>query len=350
MQHIKSVTFRLNKMWLISITIFSAMVGSICHAAPGVYFEYKDWEVACDNTGTCRAAGYQADENKPISLLLERAAGVNAALKGKINIDPEITRPTTVTLYVGQQNLGMLKLSEQGALLSSSQVAALLPALQTDASIVLKQGQQRWQLSSAGSNAVLLKMDEFQKRAGTQSALIKKGQLPNTQARQATAVPKIAIPVIKNSKEKTVALNSTQGQQLVKGLRTVSSAEQCEFLYQPNDFAQKITLHALSPDSTLVEFPCWMAAYNSGTGFWLMDHTLKNVKQVVSTSADDFSRGRISEGHKGRGVADCSSSKEWAWNGQRFVQSYAARSNQCKGFLGGAWTLPTYVSEVVEPK
>ena len=340
-----------NKMIYSVFTIATLSLSAMAQAQyQGIYFEYKDWEMACDNTGTCRAAGYQSNGNKPVSLLLERAAGVNAVVRGKINIEPEITWPITVALFVGQQNLGSFKLSDQGAVLNQSQVATVLAALKTDRSIVLKKGQQSWQLSSAGSNAVLLKMDEFQKRVGTQSALIKKGQLPNTQIRQANALPKIKIPKIENSKEKIIALDSAQGQQLVKRLRTVSSAEQCEFLYQPNDFAEQMTLYELSSDSTLVEFPCWTAAYNSGIGFWLMDHALKRVKQLVSTSANEFRGGLISEGHKGRGVADCSSSEEWAWNGQRFVQSYAARSNQCKGFLGGAWTLPTYVSEVVEPK
>ncbi|MBY0239227.1 MAG: DUF1176 domain-containing protein [Burkholderiaceae bacterium] len=27
----------------------------------GIYFQHHDWEMACDNTGTCRAAGYQED-------------------------------------------------------------------------------------------------------------------------------------------------------------------------------------------------------------------------------------------------------------------------------------------------
>ena len=42
-------------------------------AAPlqGFSFAQKDWELACDNTGTCRAAGYSVDGAElPISLLL----------------------------------------------------------------------------------------------------------------------------------------------------------------------------------------------------------------------------------------------------------------------------------------
>ena len=31
-------------------------------AKTGVSFSHKDWEVVCDNTLTCRAAGYSAEE------------------------------------------------------------------------------------------------------------------------------------------------------------------------------------------------------------------------------------------------------------------------------------------------
>ncbi|HAK14267.1 MAG TPA: DUF1176 domain-containing protein, partial [Acinetobacter radioresistens] len=32
-------------------------------ASASLAFEYKDWSLACENTGTCRAAGYQTEEN-----------------------------------------------------------------------------------------------------------------------------------------------------------------------------------------------------------------------------------------------------------------------------------------------
>ena len=56
----------------------------------GSYFEHKNWEIACDNTGTCRAAGYQAgEEDQAISILLMRDAGADAAITGEITvIDP----------------------------------------------------------------------------------------------------------------------------------------------------------------------------------------------------------------------------------------------------------------------
>nr|WP_249420927.1 DUF1176 domain-containing protein [Escherichia marmotae] len=61
-------------------TAFSSQVLSQpLYANPlnGFSFAHKDWEVACDNTGTCRAAGYS---DHAVSVLLTRAAGPDTSV------------------------------------------------------------------------------------------------------------------------------------------------------------------------------------------------------------------------------------------------------------------------------
>ena len=42
----------------------------------GVQFQHNDWSLACDNTRTCRAAGYSPEQpGNLLSLMLERAGG-----------------------------------------------------------------------------------------------------------------------------------------------------------------------------------------------------------------------------------------------------------------------------------
>lgn len=36
---------------------------------------YQDWDLICDNTGTCRMAGYQENRDDPVSILFTREAG-----------------------------------------------------------------------------------------------------------------------------------------------------------------------------------------------------------------------------------------------------------------------------------
>ena len=66
----------------------AALLSSVTQAATPVSFSNQDWEVACDNTRTCRLAGYQAENNSdlPVSLLLVRRAGANATVDGKVKL------------------------------------------------------------------------------------------------------------------------------------------------------------------------------------------------------------------------------------------------------------------------
>ena len=81
-----------------SVSIFAAPIttekkiaSSQSTALQGLYFQHQDWELACDNTGTCRAAGYQSDDNfeQPISMLLTRQAGAKTAVQGQLQYLPE---------------------------------------------------------------------------------------------------------------------------------------------------------------------------------------------------------------------------------------------------------------------
>ena len=70
-----------------------------------VNFEHGDWQLICDNTHTCRAAGYQVDDG-PVSVLLTREAGTNAAVRGELAwqaADDQSPPPAelTFTLKVG---------------------------------------------------------------------------------------------------------------------------------------------------------------------------------------------------------------------------------------------------------
>lgn len=76
--------------------LWAAVLGlcstSLMAAPPrGFSFAYKDWEVACDNTGTCRAAGYGATMGE-VSVLLTRSAGPG----GRQPRRSRLRRPSTI--------------------------------------------------------------------------------------------------------------------------------------------------------------------------------------------------------------------------------------------------------------
>ncbi|MFX9065572.1 DUF1176 domain-containing protein, partial [Acinetobacter baumannii] len=75
------------------IYAFSSIVSAAQKPTSGLSFDHKDWQLACDNTRTCRAAGYSVDgDEMPVSILLTRKAGPGQAVTGEVmigNLDNE---------------------------------------------------------------------------------------------------------------------------------------------------------------------------------------------------------------------------------------------------------------------
>lgn len=351
----------MKQQWRYSIKIMSvafglASISSLSLAAiQGLHFSHKDWEMACDNTGTCRASGYQSDQeiDRPVSVLLTRAAGTTSAVQAKVQILPLQAAASTaqLQLQIASTPYGMIGLNREGiGQLSTDQTRALLKAVQGAGPVVFKNAQSRWNLSTAGASAVLLKMDEFQRRLSTSSALIRPGKKSDQTVLKAAAIPKIVIPKYQSGKVTQAKLNTAASQQMIRKLKATTNEDQCDLLFSQRFLDDDVmTIYPINAQNQLVQIPCWRGAYNMGSGFWLMDQN-KQLKQLVTTSGETFSQGQIFSGHKVRGLGDCLSQDEWAWNGKKFVKSFSSLTVQCKGFAGGAWNLPTYVSKVIPLK
>jgi len=53
--------------------------------------------------------------------------------------------------------------------------------------------------------------------------------------------------------------------------------------------------------------------------------------------------------HKGRGLGDCWSGESWVWGRKTFVRAKKFTTGMCRMIeLGGAWDLPTVVTQVIE--
>lgn len=319
-------------------------ISSISGAAvSGLHFLHKDWELSCDNSGTCRAAGYQSDEHaeRPISILLQRAAGAESSVAARVKVNVQDLPPQhqSLKLHVLGRNYGAVMLNAQTGegQLTADQARVLLSAVQGADPIIWHSEQVKWILSPAGASAVLLKMDDFQKRVGTPSALIRKGRQPDASVLKTQSLPLVQIKRYSPGIAKHWKMNAVQTKQLSALLQKTVDKDSCPLLhaqnYLPDD---EITIYPLNRQTAVVEAPCWRGAYNAGYGYWVMDSALQKTQQFVTASGSSFSEGQIFSEQKGRGVADCIAQEEWAWNGRRFVQTYRAIQAQCKGFAGGA--------------
>ncbi|MGL4768369.1 MAG: DUF1176 domain-containing protein [Formosimonas sp.] len=334
------------KITLILITLLSASLNA--HAQEkALRFSHDDWELVCDNARTCRAAGYSEDgADLPASILFTRAAGAGQKVTGQVNL---LESPSKPILYINDKNLGAVsKVKDEQDIhnLSDAQVAALIAAAPKAAKIEFVAGDERRLVSDKGAAAVLLKMDDYQKRVGTTSALIKKGSLSDANVLPALPLPVVrAAPVAETSaaeKARLVKKYHAQWRQWVEGSKALK--ELCDALKtdeQSNPSSPVFEVERLNAQKLLLSTRCWTAAYNGGTAYVVVDDAPKLNPVVVTTDGTDYVKGQIFVAHKGRGMGDCWYADEWMWDGRRFVHTKEFNTGQCKGFAGGAWTLPT---------
>lgn len=320
-------------------------------------FDHQDWQLVCDNTRTCRVAGYQRDDaDMPVSVLLTRKAGAGTAVTGRVTLGDgwqesmldALPAQFRVALWIdgksyGERTVGKTTLQAD---LTAAQVAALLKALTRDTEIEFRAGKTVWALSDSGAAAVLLKMDEFQGRIGTVGAVYRKGKKT-----EANVLPPLPAPIVKAAslapaKPGDVRFIAQHGDALRKALRSVSDEDTCGDLHETGEEEQTLDMVRLTKTKLLVSTRCWLAAYNAGSGYWIINDTAPYRPELVTSDATDFDKGTLVSTQKARGIGDCWGSEQWTWNGTVFVQTSASSTGMCKGFAGGAWELPTLVTEI----
>ena len=316
---------------------------------PQVKFEHKDWEIACDNTRTCRAAGYQTEDAGPsASVLLTRAAGPNQAVTAEVELaqsEDDSKVPDTLQMFIDKRPIGTVRLDKENRLgtLSAAQTAGLLAALTRNGLVEWRAGKASWSISNMGANAVLLKMDEFQGRLGTPGALVRKGDKPET-----TVLPPLPRPVVHGVKPQggadQIALTSGEHAALLVALRKSMKPDDCEKLHEGKP---ELNAYPLAAQTMLVSTTCWVGAYNTGEGYWITNRRAPYSPRFVTDEASEYSEGVLTAFQKGRGIGDCIAYKTWTWDGRNFVLTSVSTTGMCRQFApGGAWDFPTLVTDV----
>lgn len=344
-----------------SVILFG--ICSLAHAyprsdLPSIRFDHKDWELVCDNTRTCRAAGYSAEgEDNRISILLTRRAGPNELVT--VEVQPATfddgngtaTPPATLTMAIDGRGLGPVRLDSDTGIgkLSADQVRDLLPALLKDTAITWSGAGHTWKLSTAGSTAVLLKMDEFQGRVSTPGALARKGSNP-----EGGVLPPLPKPVIDAARvppgDPSVTLAAPQMRNLLSELRAVSG-DDCGQLAAYGKDGNTLSLSRLTAGKLLVEYTCAQGAYNTANGFWVVNATAPYTPVLVTDFGSEYTDGIVTAAQRGRGIADCMSFEEWVWDGRTFTQSRSVSTGMCRAIArGGTWDLRTIVTQVRKKK
>lgn len=340
----------MKKILLLTLLPVAAMATSI----KGIG-NYQDWDLVCDNTGTCRMAGYQDESSDPVSILFTRAAGENAAVEGKFTIlpfgeaDRDVQVGQDIEIWLNGKSLGKVKHISDDApdKLTEEQTKALLSGLKKESEIRLTYGKTTLKVSDKGAAAAMLKMDEFQQRLNTPSALIRQGQ--EKHAVLAPKVePKIDAVSVKNRKTIELKLGEKQYDNVLALLRKAHDGCVDEDLE-----SQDITIYPLTHNKVLAEALCFEGAYQGTNYYAVLDDKLSKVEQVLAEQYNEagydekqgyaFVRGS----YKGRALGDCLAGQDAVWNGKIFIRTSEWTTGSCKGLPGGTWQLPIFVSHVI---
>ena len=342
----------MKKVILLSLLPFTAMAASTSIKGIG---NYQDWDLVCDNTGTCRMAGYQEEGDDPVSILFTRAAGENAAVEGKLTISPfgeadrDVQVGQDIEIWLNSTSLGKVKhiSDDEPDKLTEEQTKALLSGLKKESEIRLTYGKTTLKVSDKGAAAAMLKMDEFQQRLNTPSALIRQGQEKHA-VLAPQAAPKIEAVSVNNHKTIELKRSEKQFNHVLALLRKAHDGCVDEDLE-----SQDITLYPLTQNKVLAEALCARAAYQYTNYYAVLDDKLSKVEQVL---ADQYNEAGYDEKqgyafvrgiYKGRVIGDCWNSEDAVWNGKIFILTSEWTTGSCKRFPDGAWQLPTFVSDII---
>ncbi|WP_227686722.1 DUF1176 domain-containing protein [Psychrobacter fozii] len=379
-------------MALMTIGLFSlpAVHASDVYGDPfeGWGFVKDDWQVVCDNTLTCRAAGYaeESANSDPVSILIvvEPKKALPKVYVDFIYSDDEFYQLSSDdSLNTGNESINTeLWLNDKGYgainsrsdndsrhMLDENQTKQLLRHARLNTKIEVRVGSDRWTISDKGMGAVLLKLDEVQGRVGTSIALVSKNHAskqtpksakPTSVIKKAFAYSEKDNKTLSASKQAYFQANINKWVNINDPLLVGSEEKMgdCELVNPKTEAYQQMAEYGSSmldwefipvdATHTLAVHSCWMGAYNAASGYWLIDNAKPRNPQLITTAGNDYSDGEIWAVHKDRGLGDCWNRLVWVWDGQTFAKSEDSSSGMCRGFAGGAWDLPTYVSEVIE--
>lgn len=349
----------------------AAVMPAAAQATSGFTVVQDDWELVCDNTRTCRAAGYHPfGGTSRVSVLLVRAGGPRTTVTGHVRLgesddeaDTAAAWPARLALRIGERHIGTITLRANGATdLPGPLVSALVAALarrEGDAAEVTwvsadASPRPPWRLSSRGAIEVLAAMDAHQGRIGTPGALVAPGTRDERLVPPARPAPILVAARVPITTTADRALGRRKPAAMLRAMRDAmrdamrqrgADVGRCEDLDDPDQRDVAWDVWRLSATRLAVTTPCWLAAYNAGSGLWVVTDRPPYRATFVTNGATEWKGPEAWSEQRGRGVGDCLSRTQWMWDGRRFVLARDETTGLCREVAaGGTWSLPTWVT------
>ncbi|MEH4662101.1 DUF1176 domain-containing protein [Phytobacter diazotrophicus] len=313
---------------------------------------FSDWQVTCNNQNFCVARN--TGEHHGLVMTLGRSAGAqtSAALRidlGGKELPPLKEAPIAPRLRLDDKPLGLVgqrwQITPWHLMTDNAQtITDFLQTIQEAQAITLQDGKGT--ISLVGLKAALLFIDAQQKRVGSETAWIKKGDDPPLSVPPAPALKEVAL---------TDANPSPLTQQELNDLLDYGNWRMNNSQCSLDPMRREVRVTALTDDKALLIIDCEAGAYNTVDLAWMVSREKPfssrplrlhlpftpsrgtNELELMNARFDEKTR-ELTTLAKGRGLADCGVMTRWRFDGQRFRLTRYAEEPECDNWHGpDAW-------------
>jgi hypothetical protein len=297
---------------------------------------FQDWTVGCDNGRACHAVALVPEHwpDDALTMSVRRGPGPTDSPVLAIEIGSD---SNPAWLSADGRRLAVRLLGTEGLTgIAPADNQAMIAALRSAASIEVRSadGKSLGKVSLKGASAALLYMDEQQRRTGTATALARPGRRPPGSV-SPPPVPVVAAPPVSRARPLTLS---------AAALRALRQKHGCAIgeVGGPDEAESA----ALTAGETLLLLACGSGAYNVSYVPFIVrrggraelapfDHRpgwwAEEGKPMLINAAWDGERGLLTSFSKGRGLGDCGTTSDYAWDGRAFRLVEQAEMGECRG-------------------
>jgi hypothetical protein len=346
---------------LLSVATALALIKALLVVSPAFaeIKEFREWTAACDNVRHCNAYGVEVGSGSSAYVRLEREGGAAAPLTIAIAVDVQkasqfklsFDDPAITGLPSGPQS-GTESADYDGKRLVISDrvtVEAALAGLRKAKKLIIARidppgapasDPATSEISLSGLAAALLWIDDQQKRVGTVTALIAKGDKP------AAAIAPLSLPVVTAAKPSVSTPPKPPAGMLAK------AQAQCD---SDKKFTGAEDATPLGGGRVMYWFHCEEAsgAYNANFALLMVEPGTQVTAVILKAPQElgigdgsvvpntnpsfDAATQTLSTFDKGRGIGDCGTFSEWVWNGTEFQLLTYKTMPACNGIPSDDW-------------
>lgn len=321
-----------------------ALLAAATLAQPSEVRTFQDWSVACDNGLACEAVALLPENAEGdvqweewVTLTLRRGGGASdppvLILQGYDGSPAALLADGhPLPVRFSESVDGMTVIGDERLLVETLRTAHVLEVRNAA-------GASLGRISLAGASAAMLYMDDKQHRLDTVTALVRRGSRPASAVPAPPAVPQIRMAPPPADEALTIDTA------VVAGFRRRFDCDE----YDTREDSEFETMQ-IATGTTLVLVPCGSGAYNFSsvpviarrrggrivTELAPFDRQwgLRSEGHPVLINADwDPDERRLREFSKARGLGDCGSRADYAWDGASFRLVHQEDMEECRGSI-----------------